>query len=510
MSDDADVGFRMSFYQKPENDSGLPEVKEYGIPPTPAYEIIEYLGRGAWTPVFLATRKSDGSKWALKFLRPNEDAQGWMQERGWTIDDYWKRESLNGEVPTSPHIAQNFVDVAANGEKFLAEKYLGERFLDDYLEEAGTPSQREAIFDIGRGMAAALEVQHTKAGGNGMPHGDVAPKNFAYSFARVITLSDFGTATISGKGVGDRGYELTKAVEEFSKSGVPTKEGDVFSFGSIVYRLFTGKYALQDEFERFGRDHMKYLAENPEVWNSTIDTKLKDEKVPKEFRKLLKRCLTTPDKRIKDGAELVKELEKAARKYEKRGHTAVTIIGVAAAAGLLGAIGLSLYKNHTKAVDEQKLLTAYERKVRVIKMDKKTIINDSSEWWPNLELESWKDVLEREEGITDKWVVNAFFLDPEKAYEAVQQTGKRDYDGIRAYIYNKYPGLSSALSDAKGTGYDNWQRVGTPRTAREDEVLKKLRAAKKAYESKKEEPDNFSGIVGPVKAWGPKPGEGGK
>lgn len=480
----------------------IPELKEFNIPKISGYEIVGYIGKGTWTPVFKAIRKTDGSEWALKFYRPDELGRQYVEEGKWTEEEFWKKECQGGKTPVHQNIAYNFLDTADNGENFLAEVYVGERFLDQYLDQVKAPSLDE-IVNISRGMAAALEVQHTHAGGKGRAHGDFAPKNMAYGLDEIIKLSDFGTSTIGERDIGKRGYPEVRALEQFSSTESPSKQGDVFSFGSVLYKLFTGKYAFEDELSRLGEEHMSYLAENPAIWNKTIDEKVNDIKIPKQFRKFLKRCLYAPEEvtkegllskllpsskgRIKDGVELQKELEKTVKKYEA-GKTRWKRYSIAAAAVLALGVGIGFGVNKlSNEFKQREKELMYEKKVRVAKMHKdnaSSLYNDSEESMEFGKLRGLYFALKKD-GIEDPMIQYAAYLNPELTYEAIMEVGKEYNHDFSKYIRDRDIELGSALWRIEGGGTDHLTRFIS--ASRADKVKERWAQIKLDYQERKRE-----------------------
>jgi serine/threonine protein kinase len=483
----------------------IPELKEYNIPEIKGYDIVSYIGRGVWTTVFKAKKKTDGSEWALKFYRPTELGQQYVENGSVTEETLWQKECQNGKTPVHQNIAFNSLEEADNGESFLAEVYLGDRFLHQYLDQVGTPSLEETLH-ISGGIADALEVQHTKAGGKGRAHGDVAPKNLAYPLDKIVKLSDFGTSTIGDNHVGNRGYPFIRALEQFSATKEPTKEGDVFSFGSILYRMLTGKYAFEDELERFGdsaEKHLSYLAENPEIWNATIDQKVKNIRIPKQFRNLLKRCLHAPDEikregflgrilpakkgRIKDGAELKKALEKTIRKYEAS-RTRWKKYATAAAALLALGIGAGIGADKiNEKIGERDRQIKLQRKIRTVKLHKDrapSLHNDAFEAMEYGELAGWYFALKKD-GIEDPMIQYSAYLNPELTYEAIKAVGPEFNDDFWRFIQERDIELWAALWEIKGGGTDNMTRLVS--ADRADKVHERWAQIKKDYQRRKEE-----------------------
>ena len=264
------------------------------------FKIKDYLGRGCWTPVLKAEDTEDhNSSWALKFLDFDKIAEKQLRKRGLTIDDVLKNEGLNGFNISYTNIATNRVEsveiLLKNGKKkkvrFIAEEYL-DRFLSDYLHNEAPDLKK--IIEVSKGVISGLDVLHNKVK---RVHGDLKPDNIGYTMDGTIKLSDFGSSTLSSY-FSDRkrdniGFINTRSPECFKDNSHPTFRSDIFSFGSLLYKLFTNKYVLEDEFSNVN-DPVSYINSlDPNIANKIIRTKIKinKNKIPKPFRKLLSKCL---------------------------------------------------------------------------------------------------------------------------------------------------------------------------------------------------------------------------
>ena len=175
--------------------------------------------------------------------------------------------------------------------------------------------------DIAKGIAEIHEVFDRA-------HCDIKPDNIAVGRRGKLLLSDLGTSTYASIGWTESprdnmGYVYTRAPRLFKEGAHPKKRCDGYSFGSILYRMFTGKYLLEDEIDmamaekgmdgvkdfmaEFRKDRNNQNKESYELLNKKLEA------VPEEFRNLIKRCATESY----TGNMIVGELEEAVKKYNE-------------------------------------------------------------------------------------------------------------------------------------------------------------------------------------------------
>ncbi|RJQ17100.1 serine/threonine protein kinase [Candidatus Woesearchaeota archaeon] len=271
------------------------------------YTIEDFIGRGSWGQVWKARRITDGSTWALKVLDLTPEAEKQLAHRGLTVQAVWDKESLGGYTTTHTHLTHGFIDID-NGMQFLAEEYVN-RFLSDYLRGHNIPDLNETV-KIAEGIVSGLSILHKKVK---RVHGDLKPDNIGYTHDGIVKLTDFGTSTIAryiDNTVRDNmGCLYTRAPECFREGSHPTERSDVWSFGSLLYRLFTGKYIFQDELDNAKDPARFYEQMDADIAQKVIKQKLQH--VPKKFRNLLKRSLQYQShERYADAEALQTDLDK--------------------------------------------------------------------------------------------------------------------------------------------------------------------------------------------------------
>ncbi|MFT4303831.1 MAG: protein kinase domain-containing protein [Candidatus Woesearchaeota archaeon] len=453
------------------------------LPSIRAYDIVSYIGRGAWTDVVLAKRKTDGSYWALKFYNPTDIAKRQFEERQLTIDDIWIKECLGGNGKIHQNLAQNHVEEADDGTRYLAERYI-DRFLSQYLAEK-KEFNLEEIVRIGKDIASGLDVLHSKVG---RAHGDLNPDNIGYTLDNVAVLSDFGASSIGFRNTPNSGNVYTRAPERWGSFAEITKESDVWAFGSLLYKFFTGKYIFEDEINSFDnpQQFMQYLREDKKRWNKAIDDKLrkvKDE-IPWHFRRFLKKCLYDSSNRIEDGTKLITEFDKAVKNnYNCQLENVVVKYGSIAALLFVTVFwGMFETGKISTKLAEQKKLEEYSDRMRIIQFAEgfSPHFNNHFDSVKRAELHHWKELM-REEGIDDPKVAYVLFLDPRLGVRALKETGARDYQGMLDYLYDNHFYIAERISFIDKGGADNFTRIIA--TEQRDVVRQKWEEANRAYES---------------------------
>ena len=208
------------------------------------------------------------------------------------------------------------------------------------------PLPIDEVLRIAHQITAALEAAHEKH----ITHRDLKPANVMLKPDGSIKVLDFGLAKLAPPPRTDLSPEysptltmsLTDAgmvvgtaacmAPEQAKGSDVDKRADIWSFGVVLYELLSGKRPFQ------GNDIAEILA-------SVIKEQPDYEKVPHEFRRLIKKCLEKdPAKRLRDIGDAWELLETPpvpapappAAKSNKRWPAAAAVFAILAiAAGFL-------------------------------------------------------------------------------------------------------------------------------------------------------------------------------
>jgi len=154
-----------------------------------------------------------------------------------------------------PNIAQVYDIGVENGDYFFSMEYIhGEDLgrLHVASIENGVPMSLDAALTLVAGLCAGLHYAHTKAGPDGRPlevvHRDVSPSNVLVSYDGGVKLVDFGIARAAGSASapantrgGLKGKIAYMSPEQCKGDAKLDRRSDIFSIGTILYELTTGR-----------------------------------------------------------------------------------------------------------------------------------------------------------------------------------------------------------------------------------------------------------------------------
>jgi len=271
-----------------------------------SYPIERELGRGGMGIVYLGRDPRLGRPVAIKVL-PDAFAQD--PER---LSRFEREAKLLASL-NHPNIAGIFGLEESENRRFLALEYVEGPTLAERLE--GRPLPIDESLDIARQIAAALEAAHE----SGVIHRDLKPGNIKLTPAGDVKVLDFGlakgagsvesspdlsqspTMTYSPTGVGVILGTAAYMSPEQARGKVVDRRTDIWSFGCVLYEMFTGRRLFAGETVS---DTIAKILEREPDWNAVPSA------VPEKIRELLRRCLEKDArKRLRDIGDARIELE---------------------------------------------------------------------------------------------------------------------------------------------------------------------------------------------------------
>jgi WD40 repeat protein/serine/threonine protein kinase len=217
------------------------------------YRILKVLGTGGMGMVFLAQDPVLKRPLALKVMRPGMAMSSVSRER-------FLREARTAATVEHDHVVHIYQVGEDRGVPYLAMQFLRGETLEDRLRRHGhTPLPIPEILRIGRETAEGLAAAHDC----GLVHRDIKPGNIFLESARNeledtssrlgqsdvrrgrVKILDFGVAraaadagsiTQPGAVIGTPAYMAPEQA-----SGRVEPRSDLFSLGSVLYRLSTGR-----------------------------------------------------------------------------------------------------------------------------------------------------------------------------------------------------------------------------------------------------------------------------
>lgn len=206
------------------------------------YKILEKLGEGGMGVVYKAEDTKLDRVVALKFLSTQLAAS--VQDKARFIQEAKAAAALN-----HPNVC-SIIDIQElDGQIFMVMEFVDGQTL---RAKIGTLSQKQAI-DIGIQIADGLAAAHEK----GIVHRDIKPENIMVRKDGICQIMDFGLAklrsassqinrlTKEGSTVGTAGY---MSPEQIQGQDVDHRS-DIFSYGVVLYELFTGQLPFKGVHE---------------------------------------------------------------------------------------------------------------------------------------------------------------------------------------------------------------------------------------------------------------------
>ena len=214
-----------------------------------SYEIIAKLGEGGMGEVYRARDSKLDREVAIKVLPAHlaDDAEALAR---------FEREAKAVAALSHPSILAIF-DFGRQGETaFAAMELLEGETLRDRLTQGALPARK--VLDFAVQMAEGLAAAH----GKGIVHRDLKPENVFVTDEERVKLLDFGLAKTTGPAsrpdalrrrpasrhdpgtvMGTFGYMSPEQV----RGEVVDHRSGIFSFGSVLYEMLTGRRAFRRE-----------------------------------------------------------------------------------------------------------------------------------------------------------------------------------------------------------------------------------------------------------------------
>ena len=203
------------------------------------YEITQLLGEGGMSFVYKAIDKQLQRTVAIKTLKPVYVEQEKFVER-------FKREAQTAANLNHPNIVQIF-DWGIGDEPFFVMEYIEGSTLTSIISKKKTLSISDILF-IGAQVSSGLQAAHSQ----GLVHRDIKPGNIMITPEGKVKVTDFGIVSLQNEesDITKTGSILGTAsyISPEQAQGKPvSKESDLYSLGTVLYELITGRPPFEGE-----------------------------------------------------------------------------------------------------------------------------------------------------------------------------------------------------------------------------------------------------------------------
>lgn len=286
------------------------------------YKILNKIGQGGMSVVYLAMNERANKQWAIKEVR-KDGVQNFEVVKQGLIAETEMLKKLNH--PNLPSI----IDVIdGDGTFLIVMDYIEGRHLESVVKEYGAQSQEDVI-EWAKQLCDVLAYLHSRK--PPIIYRDMKPSNVMLKPDGKVMLIDFGTAREFKENsvadttcLGTQGYA---APEQYGGHGQTDARTDIYCLGATLYHLLTGHNPSEPPYEMYP---IRY-------WNPELSSGL--EKI------ILKCTQKNPDDRYQNCGELLYALEhyneldieyKRKQTLKWRAFLCSTALTVLAGAGAVG------------------------------------------------------------------------------------------------------------------------------------------------------------------------------
>ncbi|MCI5610096.1 MAG: serine/threonine protein kinase [Roseburia sp.] len=223
------------------------------------YKILNEIGRGGMSTVYLAINEKANKPWAVKEVRKNGISNRELVKQSLMVEINLLKKLKHKGLPS-------IVDIIDQQDNYLIVlDYIEGITLENIMQEEGVQPQ-EKVVDWAIQLCDVLQYLHTRK--PAIIYRDMKPSNIMLRSDGSVVLIDFGTAREFKERhvedttcLGTQGYA---APEQFGGMGQTDERTDIYSLGATMYRLVTGHNPSEPPYEMYPITH----------WNPRLSTGL--------------------------------------------------------------------------------------------------------------------------------------------------------------------------------------------------------------------------------------------
>lgn len=214
------------------------------------YKILNEIGRGGMSTVYLAINEKANKPWAVKEVRKNGISNRELVKQSLMVEINLLKKLKHKGLPS-------IVDIIDQQDNYLiVMDYIEGITLENIMQEEGVQPQ-EKVVDWAIQLCDVLQYLHTRK--PAIIYRDMKPSNIMLRSDGSVVLIDFGTAREFKERhvedttcLGTQGYA---APEQFGGMGQTDERTDIYSLGATMYRLVTGHNPSEPPYEMYPITH---------------------------------------------------------------------------------------------------------------------------------------------------------------------------------------------------------------------------------------------------------------
>lgn len=210
------------------------------------YKILDEIGHGGMSTVYLAINEKANKPWAIKEVRKSFSRNFDILRQSLILETDLLKKLSHKNLPS-------IVDVIDSDENFLiVMDYIEGNTLEKLMNENGAYPQ-ENVVDWAVQLCDVLQYLHTRP--NPIIYRDMKPSNVMLKSDGSVVLIDFGTAReFKERNLGDTtclGTQGYAAPEQFGGMGQTDARTDIYCLGATMYHLLTGHNPSKPPYEMY-------------------------------------------------------------------------------------------------------------------------------------------------------------------------------------------------------------------------------------------------------------------
>ena len=252
------------------------------------YKILNKIGQGGMSTVYLAMNEKANKQWAIKEVRKQGEENFGIVKQALIVETELLKTLKNKYLPAIADIIED------EDTLIIVMDYIEGRTLSDILEEQKTIAQDKAVHYAVQ-LCEVLSYLHSQD--PPIIYRDLKPSNIMIKPDDTITLIDFGTARRYNSSniadttcLGTRGYAAPEQYEGADSRQTDART-DIYNLGATLYHILTGRNPAKPPYE------IKPIRD----WDVSLSSGLE---------KIVLKCTNKdPEKRFRNCVELKQALE---------------------------------------------------------------------------------------------------------------------------------------------------------------------------------------------------------